>query len=649
MGTAGHVDHGKTALVRLLTGFDCDTHPEEKARGITINLGFTHLDMDEVSIGIIDVPGHKDFIHTMVSGAFGIDFVMLVISSESGVMPQTVEHLNIMQMLGIRNGFVALTKCDLADSETLELVTGEIGEFLKGTFLEGCEIVPVSSVTGFGLERLKETIYKTAISCSEKSSDGFFRMFIDRIFTVKGFGSVVTGTSLGGRITNEETLYLLPPGKKLRVRRIEKHGEAADTVTAGSRVSLNLAGLEKSEYERGMIVSEKLIPQTDLIDAKISFCTRIKYSSCWLSALFFSGTFSAESRIHLIDKGRLEASGEDVIVQIRLREPAVLLRGDRFIIRNSSNDLTLGGGEIIDSYPLHHRRCPRKLIAKLERLSNGGTGEFVMHELGKNRLMLPLKYFSEILFINESSLLETLRNSLPEEILLLEKKGENYLIHKEKITSFEKKILQAIESYHIRNPLDELGRTREELMHVFKGYDLSYASILLDVILENFLKLGLIRKEEDTFVLARHNLALKESVKKEIEFIENYYRQSSMRVPVASEVLSEAEKYGITPEKYKQIMNYLTSKKKVTFISGSYIYSGTVERCRNALLKHLYCTGRPVTVAEFRDLTNGNRKMCLLLLNIFDTEGLTQRDGDYRTITEKGKMYVENLKKENYE
>ncbi|MGE5353202.1 MAG: SelB C-terminal domain-containing protein, partial [Acidobacteriota bacterium] len=474
----------------------------------------------------------------------------------------------------------------------------------------------------------------------------FFRMFIDRIFTVKGFGTVVTGTSLGGKISNEETLFLIPPVERLRIRRIEKHGEIADTITAGSRASLNLAGLEKSEYKRGMIISEIAIRPTEMIDAKIRLCARAKFSSCWLNAVFFSGTFSSDCRIHLIDKDKMETKGEEAVVQIHLKEPAVVLRGDRFIFRNSSNEITLGGGEIIDSYPLHHRRRPKKLIEQLHRLSNGGTGEFIMHELSKNRLMLPLRYFSEILFISEDRLLETLKPGLPWEILLLEKNGGKYLIHKDKIAFFEKKVLQTIESYHVRNPLDELGKTKEELMHIFKGHDTSYASILLDVILVNFLKLGLIRKEEDTFVLARHTLVMKDSVKKEIEIIENFYRRSNMRVPVESEVTDLAERYGITPEKYKQIMNYLTSKKKITCISGNYIFSETVDSCKNILLRHLYFTGRPVTVSEFRDLTNGNRKMCLLLLNYFDSLGLTQRDGDYRTITEKGKMYFENVSAE---
>ena len=640
MGTAGHIDHGKTALIKLLTGIDCDTHPEEKARGITINLGFSHLEMDKLSIGIIDVPGHKDFIHTMVSGAFGIDMVLLVISAESGVMPQTVEHLRIMQLLGIKHGLVALTKADLVDSETLQLAHSEITDFLKGTFLEESQIVAVSSKTGWGLSELKEAIKKKASSCSEKNASGFFRMFIDRIFTVKGYGTVATGTSLGGRISCEDTLYLLPPGKKLRARRIEKHGESLESVTAGSRVSLNLAGMDKSEYKRGMVISEMIIKPSGIIDAKMSMINKVKFSAPWLNSVFLSGTFTSEARIHLLDKEKLEESGEEALVQIHLKEPAVLLRGDKFILRNTSDEATIGGGEVIDSYPLHHRRRTEKLIRDLKRLSDGGTGDFVLHELNKNRLLLPFSYFSDILPEGEEQLSREIRREHPGEVLLIEKSGRQYLLNREKVNYFEKKILQALESYHCRNPLDECGRKKEELLHLCKDYESTQRTVFLDVILESLLKAGLIKLEQNTFVLARHKIELKDSVKREIEFVENLYRRYCMRLPVESEVISEAEKFGIAPEKYRQIMNLLISKKKLTFISGSYIYSETVESCRAALLNHLDCTGRSVTVAQFRDLVKGNRKMCILLLNYFDSEGLTLREGDYRTITEKGKMFL---------
>ncbi len=359
IGTAGHIDHGKTALIKAMTNIDCDTHKEEKIRGITINLGFSYLSLPNgESAGIIDVPGHKDFINTMVSGACGIDLVLLVIAADSGIMPQTVEHANIIKALGITKGIVALTKTDLVDDELIEMARYEISDFLDKTSIKDAEIIGVSSVTSSGIDKLINTIYKYIQEIEEKGSKGLFRMYIDRIFTVKGHGIVVTGSVLGGNIKIGQDIYLLPGiNQKLRIRSIERHGQSVDGVIAGDRAAINLTGLKNEDFKRGMIISDRQLYETKLLDAAISLFETSPPLPLWSNIIFISGTFESQARMHLLDKENLNA-GDEAIIQIHLSKPGILLNSDRFIIRNSSGDITLGGGYVIDAAPLHHKKRP---------------------------------------------------------------------------------------------------------------------------------------------------------------------------------------------------------------------------------------------------------------------------------------------------
>jgi len=272
MGTAGHVDHGKTALIQALTGFNCDTHPEERKRGITMNLGFSSLDIDSnTKLGIVDVPGHRDFVHTMVGGAFGIDFVLLVVAADSGVMPQTKEHVRIMEILGVKKGIIVLNKIDLVDEELLEMTKDEVQEFMQGTFLQDAPVKEISAITGEGIEELKDSIKELSLTIEEKRKGEIFRLYIDRIFSVSGFGTVVTGTSIGGSLSIDDKVYLLPENKKkLRIRKMEQYGNEVKEIKAGDRGSINLVGLERLDFERGMLISDRILPPTEIIDVKLS-------------------------------------------------------------------------------------------------------------------------------------------------------------------------------------------------------------------------------------------------------------------------------------------------------------------------------------------------------------------------------------------
>ncbi|MFO7897299.1 MAG: selenocysteine-specific translation elongation factor [Candidatus Cloacimonadales bacterium] len=318
MGTAGHVDHGKTTLIKALTGFDCDTHQQEKKRGITINLGFTHLDLASGnSLGIVDMPGHADFINTMVAGASGIDFVLLIIAADEGVMPQTVEHLEIMKLLEIKQGLVVLTKADLVDAELLELAQEEVREFVEDSFLQDAPIIPVSGATQAGIEELLTALDKLVAAIPQRSAEGVFRMFIDRIFTIEGIGTIVNGSVLSGSIAAEDILYLLPVEKEVRIRRIERHGQETQRIMAGDRAALNLVGLKKAEFAKGMLLSDRRLAPTEMVDAKLTIFQPDFSLNRWSQLIFLIGTVRMTAKLHLLDREVL-ASEESGLVQIHL-------------------------------------------------------------------------------------------------------------------------------------------------------------------------------------------------------------------------------------------------------------------------------------------------------------------------------------------
>ncbi|NTU42015.1 MAG: selenocysteine-specific translation elongation factor, partial [Nitrospirales bacterium] len=374
LGTAGHIDHGKSSLVKALTGTDPDRLKEEKERGITIDLGFADLSYpDGLSVGIVDVPGHERLIRNMLAGAGGIDILLMVIAADEGVMPQTREHLAICRLLNISTGIVAVTKADLVDEDWLRLVMDDIKGFLKGTFLEDSEILPVSAKTGLNLDQLKERIRDLALQVSPRLRKGVFRMPIDRVFTLRGFGTVVTGTALAGTITMESAMEILPSGLKSRVRGLQCHGKAVEKAYAGQRIGVNLQGIDKDQVKRGDVLAATgvFIP-TRRVEASLELLADSPPLRSRETVHFYSGSFETLGRIILYDRDQV-APGEACPCQIRLQSPVVLLSGDRFIIRRFSPLQTMGGGEVLDPHPLRRRR--KDGIADLREMEKGGLSE----------------------------------------------------------------------------------------------------------------------------------------------------------------------------------------------------------------------------------------------------------------------------------
>jgi len=643
MGTAGHVDHGKTALVKALTGIECDTHKEEKARGMTINLGFAHMDLPDRggSVGIVDVPGHRDFVHTMVGGASGIDFALLVVAADDGVMPQTREHLQIMDVLRLSAGLVAVTKTDLVEPDIAGLAAEEAKELVEGTFLEGCPVTPVSSVTGDGMEQLKATIGEVASGLEGRPASEVFRLFVDRIFTVSGFGTVVTGSAIGGSVSVGDTVYLLPGGKPLRVRRLERHGEEVQEVRAGDRASMNLAGLDRDDFSRGMIICDRVVGATTMLDAKLRLFPQARSLGLWSQVMFHLGTYEQQARAHLIDSDRL-TGGETGLVQIHLESPCTVQYGDRFVIRSTSNDLTLGGGEVIDPFPLHHRRRREGLIDTMSRIADGGAPELVAAEVRKRFRPVAHREIADVFNIAEAEAREICAGELPEDVVRYVADDGVYLVVAQEDERLRRDAVANIGAYHGEHALEKRGRTVKELTGALRLPVEPDSEATLGLILAEMEAEGVLKRVAHTWALAGHNAEVGPGTREKIDFVEHFLADCGMKTPLMSELAPAALGREIDEAQLVEILQYLVREGRAYAAEGNYLHGLLVDRCRDALLGELAGLGegggeQGLTVAQFRDLVGGNRKLCLLLLSLYDSEGVTRREGDLRVLTEKGR------------
>ncbi len=631
MGTAGHVDHGKTSLVKALTRIDCDTHEEEKKRGITIHLGFAHLDLGNgETLGIVDVPGHKDFIHTMVGGASGIDFVLLVIAADSGIMPQTREHLNIMRILGLKRGIIALTKADLVDAELLAMVREEVRELVAGTFLENATILDVSAKTGIGLEALQDALRALVRQCEAKPAHGVFRMFVDRIFTVSGFGTVVTGSVLSGKVRTGDTLHLLP-GKEdgYRVRRLERHGAEVGEIVAGDRASINLVGLEKADFRRGMLLSDRCLRASTMIDARLEIYEPEVALGHWSQVIFHVGTHEQQARLHLLDKDKLKA-GETALVQIHLREPCVLQHGDRFVIRNSSDEWTLGGGEVIDIAPLHHRRRKEKIIQEVGKLAEGKMSEIIGIEVRKFHRVTTAEEVAASLNVALEKVEEALARKLPSDIVRQEGRNGVLLMTRDGQEEMRKGINKAIQAYKSANPLAGRGADFDEIRSFLRLDRNTPGEDMLRVLLKQLTEKGKLQEKDKTWQLASDLGEISDAQRRRIAAIEDYIHGCGLQVPLMSVMEEIAARHNMSDKDLKQVLHHLVVNGAICRVQDEVISRRVVDECRRKLVERYAGDKQGFTVANFRDLTGSNRKTSLLLLAIFDQEKLTRRQGDLR-------------------
>ncbi|MDD5507093.1 MAG: selenocysteine-specific translation elongation factor [Bacteroidales bacterium] len=662
LGTAGHVDHGKTALIRALTGIDCDTHKEEKERGITINLGFAHLDLPSgESIGIVDMPGHKDFIRTMVAGAYGIDLVMLVIAADSGVMPQTVEHFNIIQMLGIHHGIVALTKSDLVDEETLGMAKLEVMEFLEGTPFQNTPIIPVSSVTGSGLDMLRNQIEALLPWITDKDTGHVFRMYIDRLFNLKGQGYVVTGTVMNGSATTGQELYLLPGfGKKLKIRQIQRHGKTVDSAYAGDRAAMNLTGITLEDFERGVVLSGQRLPSTQMTDASLVLFGESEKISKWSQVIFLTGTLRCNARIHLLDTDQV-GPGESALVQIHLEKPAILMYGDHYVIRNSSDDATIGGGMILDISPLHHRKRTTKLVEYLKDLGEAGGGRLDAgggkQEAGGSRqqglgwLKIEMRKESGPVFpetiatrlnLSPDDVLNHLNEVLSSEVRQYNPGGNSILIMNSLDESIRQKVLSVLRQWHEANPLLESGLDTKGL-----AGKLSFQSTVqkhyLEALLDSMQKEGSIRKSGSAWLLGDFQVTIDKKMQESLDWLDKTTEQFGVQRSVATEIeqlVTAAQARGISKQRLTMMLMYLAREGVLHFYDNDYIHRSVADHCRNLLLADLKHKEAGINEKEFRLLIDGTKRIVQVLIGIFTEEGSITKQSFYLRITEKGKRFL---------
>lgn len=617
VGTAGHIDHGKTALVRALTGIDTDRLEEEKRRGISIDLGFAHLDLDaNIRLGFVDVPGHERFIKNMLAGVGGIDLVLFIIAADESIKPQTREHFDICRLLQIKKGIVVLTKADLVDSDILELVRLEAEDFVRGSFLEGAPVVPVSAVTGQGLPDLKSALAQAAAQVAPKDSSRYFRMPIDRAFSVKGFGTVVTGTLISGTVAVEQEVELYPQHRRVRVRGVQVHGGAVSKAVAGQRTALNMAALDVADLARGMVLSApgRFEPtrQVDTVFDLLPGAHLLKHGA---PVHFHAGTAEIEAQARLLESAEPMKPGTRAYVRFVLRQPVLILPGDRFVVRMFSPVVTIGGGAVLDvAAPPRLRRTAA--AERLRVLENGTpTEQSAMlvaeaeYGMGVDQLIARTGWSAE----------EVARN-IDAGGLMQIRGAETWIAGRSWIETKAKSLRAKVQGFHKQNPLQP-GMPKEEL----RSRELPGAPpFLLDAILATD---KTIVAQGDVVRLASHRVAYQQDETAALEKIESAFAAGGLAVPSINEVLAKS---GVEAARARSLLQILVRERKLVRIGDDLVFhQSAIATLRDLLAQR---KGRRFSVPEFKDWTGISRKYAIPLLEYLDREHVTRREGDQRIV-----------------
>ncbi len=633
IGTAGHVDHGKSRLVEALTGIDPDRLKEEKEREMTIDLGFAWLTLPSgESVGIVDVPGHRDFIENMLAGVGGIDAALFVVAADEGVMPQTREHLAILHLLGVTNGVVALTKMDLIeDEEWLELVQLDVAELLEDTDLAEAAMVPVSVRTGQGLQTLLEELDRLLENVPPRSNLGRPRLPIDRVFTIAGFGTVVTGTLIDGDLRVGQEVEVLPQRLKARVRGLQTHKEKIERAVPGSRVAINLTGVSKDEVQRGDVVTiPGWLKPTRLIDVRLRYLASAPRPLRHNAPLkFFSGSAEIMARARLLDSEAIPPGGEGW-VQLRLAEPVVLVRGDRFIVRQPSPAITVGGGRVIDPHPRRrHRRFRSEVIARLATLARGSPAEILLQSLETSQpcqLRTLIKRsglateeaghaLQELLDTKQALVLDSRIEKIPNTQYLVA--NNPYLISASGWERLADKLVITLRGYHRRHPLRQ-GMPREELKS-----QLRLSTKILNEVASRAVSEDKLVDEEATLRLPEHRVKFSADQERQVQELLAAFRKNPYTTPSVadSEALVGTE-----------VLNALVQQGRLIQVSEDVLFlRETYEEMVKRVVEHIEEEGA-ITVAQARDMFAASRKYALALMEHLDERRVTRRVGDERVL-----------------
>jgi selenocysteine-specific elongation factor len=625
IGTAGHVDHGKTTLIQALTGTNPDRLKEEQERGMTIDIGFAALRLPDGTLaGIVDVPGHERFLKNMLAGASGVDVVLLVIAADESVMPQTLEHLDILRLLDVKNGVIALTKCDMVDSEWLETVEEDIRNHLSGSFLENAPIIRVSALKNRGLDTLKKALLSATSRAEARNASLPFRLPIDRVFTRPGFGTVVTGTLVAGTIRVGDSVEIAPQGIATRVRGIQIHGEKAKEALAGMRVAINLAGVELDSLERGaQLAPPHTLQPTTLFDAVIRLLPSAKPFKDRARVRVHIGTAELIGRIRLLDSREvLEPKGR-AYVQFRAEEEFACVRGDRFVVRAYSPMQTIGGGTVLDSAPARHRKADQTLLANLESRERGTPDDLIESALQRLPMGLLKKEIPALTSLTPESV-ETALNTLysQERVVLL---PAERVIHRAQLQSLRDRAETIVSEYHKQFPL-RAGIPKEEL-RTSLGRECEpkpFTSLL-----NHWQNRGLLMVEGNTIRNCDFQVQLNDRQQALLDRIASYYEECGIATPLLEEVSRAVQ---APSDAIVALLRVGTDRGDFAKIAeGIYFAKATLESLQKQVSEMIARDGN-ITVAALRDATQSNRKFALQALEYLDSIGFTRRNGDERIL-----------------
>ncbi|CEI72074.1 MULTISPECIES: selenocysteine-specific translation elongation factor [Romboutsia] len=623
IGTAGHIDHGKTTLIKALTGRETDTLAEEKKRGISINLGFTYFDLpSKKRAGIVDVPGHEKFIKNMLAGASGLDMVLFVIGADEGVMPQTIEHLDILKFLNVKNGIIVLTKCDTVDEEFIELVKEDVIEKVKGTFLEDADIIEVDSISKRGIDKLINKIDEISKDIEDNDISSPARLNIDRVFSVKGFGTVITGTLTEGKISVEDDLMLYPSNIETKIRSIQVHGENVNTAYAGQRTAINISNVKVEDLKRGDVLGAKnSLEESMMLDVKISIVNHSNKSlKHWDRLRLYHGTKEILCRAVPLDKEIINSS-EDGYVQLRLEESIVAKKGDKFVIRSYSPMETIGGGTIIDTNPKKHKKFDTNVINSLKIKEKGELKDILEEYLKKNTEIYPSK--KEIMaYIGENE--ENVDKAL-QELINMDKAIciNSMYMHINKYETLKSKSVDLLTKYHKSYRLRN-GMVKEEFRSKVEG---KFKTKEMDLLIDKLSKEKVVKVNDNLISLYEFEVRLNS---KQLEIKNTIKNQLNSSMNKSENILTID---GICNKNkfYEEVLESMIGQEVEQLDEKHVIDKELYETLKNNLINYLK-ENKEITLGEYRDLLNSSRKNCVILLENFDRNKITKRKENSRVL-----------------
>jgi selenocysteine-specific elongation factor len=628
LGTAGHIDHGKTSLIKAVTGINTDRLKEEQERGITIELGFASMDLPGgQQLGVVDVPGHEKFVKNMVAGATGIDLVAMVIAADEGVMPQTREHMEICSLLGVKHGLVVLTKSDLVDEEWLELVKDDVETFVQGTFLEGAPMIPVSSVSGDGLDAFADTLVGLCDQIPNRPAAGLFRLPVDRVFTMKGFGTVITGTLVAGNVEVGETIMIYPSQITSKVRGIQVHGRSVNQASAGMRTAINFQGLEKASIERGEVLSNPgALKPSYMLDVSIHYLKSNKKPIKNRARIrYHAGTNEILGILVLLDRDEL-LPDEAATAQIRLDSPVTAMSTDRFVIRSYSPVRTIGGGQVLNPIPPKHKRFRPEITKGLSRMPDMTPNERIEFYSEASEFR-GVSYTDLRLMTNlsEKRLEKTLQELLSKKAVLQVDRENRIFIHAGSYEQAKQNAVDYLTAYHGANPL-KAGMPKEELKSKFPRY---LGAKLFNLVLNGLIKDKDLIQSEDTVHLAAHKVSLGGDQVDLKQKILDTYKKSGLEPPYFRDI---SKSLNMDPAGAKDMLTLLINEGSVIKTKDDlYFQTGAVDSLKQKLVDFLMAN-EEMTTPQFKEIAGVSRKYLIPLIEYFDSIHVTLRVGDTRKL-----------------